>query len=259
MARRTPYPGFTLIELLVIISILTLLIAMLVPSLGAAKEAARRVKCLSNQRQTGLAVVAYAEASRGVVPTWTKTSYGTMSPDGYVWSEEALVKPLFGNDINPASVMNCPSYPVSNPIKLVIFAYPSKPVEWLSSQMFLAGMADVQLSTVGIWYDTIPSAPPLNIATVANPADSIIVTDRNVFQSMGSNFGWSNHTRTSSITGLSNFQSMIVGGNRLHLDLHGTWVGREVMGKNGTPIEAAITSARFNALGKYGEARVCYW
>ena len=58
-------PAFTLIELLVVISIIALLIALLLPALAGARAAARAVACLSNLRQCGVAVIAYAESNRG--------------------------------------------------------------------------------------------------------------------------------------------------------------------------------------------------
>ncbi len=60
--------GFTLIELLVVISIIALLIAILLPVLQSARAAARSVGCLSNLRQIGIGVAAYAVDRRDVLP-----------------------------------------------------------------------------------------------------------------------------------------------------------------------------------------------
>jgi prepilin-type N-terminal cleavage/methylation domain-containing protein len=63
--------GFTLVELLVVMGIIATLVAILLPVMGVAREAANRAACLSNLRQIGTGLQQYASANHDLVPLGT--------------------------------------------------------------------------------------------------------------------------------------------------------------------------------------------
>ena len=87
MMKMNPRPksigGFTLIELLVVTGIIAILASLLLPALAHAKERGRRTVCLSNLRQLGMAIHAYAADNDGNIPYGPKAPLFTNPGDFY--------------------------------------------------------------------------------------------------------------------------------------------------------------------------------
>jgi prepilin-type N-terminal cleavage/methylation domain-containing protein len=85
---RQKSAGFTLVELLVVIAIIGVLVALLLPAVQAAREAARRMQCTNNLKQIGLGMQNYHSAHAKFPPSIIRHQLktGPQSPQGLLWS-----------------------------------------------------------------------------------------------------------------------------------------------------------------------------
>jgi prepilin-type N-terminal cleavage/methylation domain-containing protein/prepilin-type processing-associated H-X9-DG protein len=110
MRTRT---GFTLIELLVVIGIIGVLIALLLPTLGRAREQAKTITCAAQLRSLGQSLSIYFANNRNAMPPWS--GWHTLEPDNTGDDEPgpAWTQLLERYHVRPdARAWNCPSFPV---------------------------------------------------------------------------------------------------------------------------------------------------
>jgi prepilin-type processing-associated H-X9-DG protein/prepilin-type N-terminal cleavage/methylation domain-containing protein len=116
LSRSACAAAFTLVELLVVVAIIALLIAILLPALGRARERARTVGCLSNERQIGHALALYASNYNDYAPPReisaannTGNPAGWQMPPGYAafescdFSDQVLLGQYAGDTNNDDS------------------------------------------------------------------------------------------------------------------------------------------------------------
>lgn len=83
--KRQPRRGFTLIELLVVISIIAVLVSLIAPAVQAARRTARKLECLNNMRQIGLAMQAFSATNGSLPPLTNDIPISNGNGVGYIY------------------------------------------------------------------------------------------------------------------------------------------------------------------------------
>lgn len=162
--------AFTLIELLVVIAIIAILAAILFPVFAQAREKARAISCVSNEKQLATSILMYTQDYDEVFPTGLQQSW-------YANTWYVLVQPYVQN----LQVFRCPDDPIGTPPSWtqpwggIRLSYASNGyMKWDGSHWSVFGIMGMSQSWMG---NTTTSQ-----ARIGRPAETILFTEKDALQ-----------------------------------------------------------------------------
>jgi prepilin-type N-terminal cleavage/methylation domain-containing protein len=222
--RLSPRPAaaFTLIELLVVIAIIAILASMLLPALSSAKEKAHRTRCLSNNRQLGLAATIYGTDNRDRLPAHRLAGW-------WLWDMPRATADALTNCGAARDIFYCPSirasvkawdpavrwWDIADDERIIGYA-------WLGARLNAAGLPDPTQNSPTYMYPGKQFLSRLTGNTNASEAelvaDPVLSVGTNEFVKIPSGLVPDGRHKNPHME-----RSTPAGGNATYLDGHASW------------------------------------
>lgn len=193
--------AFSLLELLIVVTIIALLVAMLLPVIGMARDGARTASCLSNLRQLQLADFAYADEHRGMVtPNCISLNYGPYDPANVFRPLADLLDDYLPKGVNSSKVRPVWMCPQARQLKAI--------TQWPMTY----GANQTAHPSHSYSYSATPTNngyPNQMLVAITRPAEVLSFADAAQASGAGTAAGWLDSTGYSSVQTPSNSNTYI--------------------------------------------------